>query len=135
MKATGRLVSMAVVLISVLFMAHVGFAAYNHQGDIDSANFRAVYPDKVGTKLDSCTTCHSGGSYTSGGRTTTLGSCQWCHYVTDYGDDQHRSDLLKTLNSYGSAYQEQDETLPHWGRSAVSILMVTASSIRQKSLP
>ena len=73
--------------------------------DIDSGNFRTAYPDKVGTKLDSCTICHSGGSYVSGGKTTTLGSCQWCHYITKYGADASEENLLKTLNSYGLAYK------------------------------
>ena len=40
---------LAMVLVS--FTALAGFAAYNHSGDTDSANFRSVYPDKVGTKL------------------------------------------------------------------------------------
>jgi hypothetical protein len=103
-KITSRL-SVAITVISIFLIAVVCFAAYNHQGDTDSANFRAAYPDKVGTKLDSCTTCHSGGSYTSGGKTTTLGSCQWCHYKTNYGADLSEATLLTTLNSYGLAYK------------------------------
>jgi hypothetical protein len=96
------------VAVLVLFTAYVGYAAYNHLGDIDSVNFHFVYPDKVGTKLDSCTLCHSGGSYTSGqpSKTTTLGSCQWCHYVTNYGADLSEATLLKTLNSYGLDYKK-----------------------------
>ena len=62
-RKTSRL-SVTISLMSIFFMALVCYAAYNHQGDIDSAVFRAVYPNAVGTKLDSCTTCHSGGSYT-----------------------------------------------------------------------
>ena len=65
-------------------------------------NFRTVYPDKVGTKLDSCTLCHSGGSYTSGSppKTTTLGSCQWCHYKYGYdasGNAVDANDWIKDL--------------------------------------
>ena len=90
-RKTSRL-SVTISLVSIFFMALVCYAAYNHQGDIDSAVFRATYPNAVGTKLDSCTTCHSGGSYVAGGKTTTLGSCQWCHYVTNYGADQQRRD-------------------------------------------
>jgi hypothetical protein len=104
MKQIGNLVIMAVVL--VLFTAHVGFAAYNHLGDTDSVNFRTAYPDKVGTKLDSCTLCHTGGNYTPpGGKESTLGSCQYCHAVTNYGADLSEATLLKTLNSYGLAYK------------------------------
>jgi hypothetical protein len=101
MKPIGRLVMMAVVLVLALFTAHVGFAAYNHAGDTDSVNFRTVYPDKVGTKLDSCTLCHSGGSYESGGKTTVLGSCQWCHYKYGYDASGNIDD---TLNPYGKDY-------------------------------
>jgi hypothetical protein len=91
---------MAAVL--VLFTAHAGFAAYNHAGDTDSVNFRTVYPDKVGTKLASCTLCHTGGKYTPpGGKESTLGSCQYCHAVTNYGAN---GNFDKTLNPYGSDY-------------------------------
>ncbi len=104
-------------MVFVLFTAPVGFAAYNHNGDIDSNIFRTTYPSTVGTKLDSCTTCHSGGSYTSGGKTTTLGSCQWCHYVTDYGEASSEDNLLKTLNPYGLDYKEK-------GRDATALLTI-----------
>jgi hypothetical protein len=105
MKQTKKLVFMAVVLGLVLFTAHWSLAAYNRAGDTDSNIFRTEYPNTVGTKLDSCTTCHSGGSYTSGGKTTTLGSCQWCHYVTNYGADLSDATLFQTLNPYGLAYK------------------------------
>ena len=108
MKQIRKLVFMAVVMGLVLFTAHVGFAAYNHLGDTDSVNFRSVYPEEVGTKLDSCTLCHSGGSYVSAGKTTTLGSCQWCHYKTNYGaDDQYDA----TLNAYGLAYKSAGRSI------------------------
>jgi hypothetical protein len=108
MKATGKLVSIAVILMSVLFVSQLSFAAYNHFGDIDSANFRSAYPDKVGTKLDSCTTCHRGASKPQD--PVTYGSCQWCHYVTNYGADLSEATLLKTLNSYGVAYKTNGRT-------------------------
>ena len=87
-KRTSRL-SMTISVVSIFFVAVVCYAAYHHGGDTDSDIFRAAYPDTVGTKLDSCTTCHSGGSYRlrTPPKTTTLGSCQWCHYVTNYGAD------------------------------------------------
>ena len=99
---------LAVVLIAgcalVFFSARAGFAAYHHIGEIDSANFLSVYPEKAGTKLDSCNLCHSGGSYTSGGKTTTYGNCQWCHYKTGYGTQSTPANLEATLNPYGLAY-------------------------------
>jgi hypothetical protein len=110
------LILLAAVLL--LFTSHTGFAAYNHAGDADSATFRSVYPDKVGTKLDNCTLCHGGGSYLSGGKTTTLGSCQWCHYVTNYGADLTDATLVKTLNPYGADYKGH-------GRNASALQAIT----------
>ena len=116
MKLMRKMVIVAAVL--VLFTAYVAYAAYNHLGDTDSNIFRTTYPGVVGTKLDSCTTCHSGGSYTSGGRTTTLGSCQWCHYVTNYGEDLSEATLRRTLNSYGLAYKDN-------GRNAAALQLIS----------
>ncbi len=90
---------LVIVLICGLLPV-VCWAAYNHDGDIDSANFRFVYQDNNGTKLDSCTLCHGGGSVGK----ANYGSCQWCHYVTNYGANSTPENLLKTLNSYGSDY-------------------------------
>jgi hypothetical protein len=98
-----NLILIAAMVIIGLSIGTTAFTAYNHQGDIDSANFRTVYPDKVGTKLDSCTTCHRGS--TKPQDPVTYGSCQWCHYVTNYGADLSEATLLKTLNSYGLAYK------------------------------
>jgi hypothetical protein len=116
-KRTSRL-SVAIGVVSIFFVAIVCYAAYNHQGDIDSNIFRTAYPNTVGTKLDSCATCHSGGSYNAGTvekpKTTTLGSCQWCHYVTNYGADSSDATLLATLNSYGLAYKNN-------GRNAAAL--------------
>jgi hypothetical protein len=104
-KKTGRNWLMATGIILSIFIALTCYAAYNHNGDTDSQHFRDVYPQVAGTKLDSCTTCHSGGSYVSGGKTTTLGSCQWCHYKTNYGADN--TQYVNTLNSYGLNYYNQ----------------------------
>ena len=116
-RKTSRL-SVTILLVSIFLMALVCYAAYNHQGDIDSAVFRTVYPNAVGTKLDSCTTCHGGGSYVAGGKTTTLGSCQWCHYVTNYGAAGTPENLLKTLNAYGTAYKNA-------GRNAAALTAIS----------
>ncbi len=71
-------------------------------GDFDSANFRSAYPDKVGTKLDSCALCHSGSPE---GEKPVQGSCQYCHAVTKYGAESTAENLLKTLNPYGVDYK------------------------------
>lgn len=99
---TTRKWMIAIGLILFFGAAAVAYAAYSHKGEIDSANFLAAYPGAKGTKLDSCTTCHRGGSYVSQGKTTTLGSCQWCHYTTSYGAVP--TNFADTLNPYGQAY-------------------------------
>jgi hypothetical protein len=91
------------VAAAVLGSASVAVAAYEHEDEIDSGIFLAVHPEAKGTKLDSCALCHSGGSITGGGKTTVLGSCQWCHEVFGY-THPHKGTLDQTLNSYGRAY-------------------------------
>ena len=44
-------------------MASFAPAAYHHAGEADAPIFLLAYPNKAGTKLDSCSLCHSGGSY------------------------------------------------------------------------
>lgn len=95
-------ISTWVIGVVALILATSAFAAYNHKGEIDSGIFLATYPEKAGTKLDSCTLCHSGGSYPSGNQTVTLGSCQWCHYKYGYDASGNIDD---TLNPYGKAYK------------------------------
>jgi hypothetical protein len=91
----------AAVFAAVLGVASTAYGAYHHAGEIDSAHFLAVHPASAGTKLDSCGLCHTGGSVTSGGKTSSYGSCQFCH--VKYGYDAS-GDILLTLNPYGAAY-------------------------------
>jgi len=104
----------AVTFIALSALASVASAAYQHAGDADTDAkfFRDVYPGKVGTKLDNCALCHSGGSVTSGTKTTTYGSCQWCHYK--YGYNAPHGDIAATLNPYGKAYLDN-------GRNAAAL--------------
>ncbi|MBI4774417.1 MAG: hypothetical protein HY788_09605 [Deltaproteobacteria bacterium] len=91
-----------VLLVMVVFAASPAMAAYDHQGEMDSDNFTALYPDKVATKLDHCALCHTGGEYIDDrDRTVTAGSCQYCHAT--YGYDGS-GDIFGTLNSYGKDY-------------------------------
>lgn len=90
------------IVIMVLAMASVVLSAYHHEGEIDSPNFLAQYPNAAGTKLDHCATCHTGGEYEKKpGKYVSLGSCQWCHY--SYGYDGS-GNIVDTLNSYGMDY-------------------------------
>jgi hypothetical protein len=116
MRHTKRISIMAAVL--VLFTAILGYAAYNHLGDTDSSIFRTEYPNTVGTKLDSCTTCHRG-SDKAQGDPVTYGSCQWCHYVTNYGADLSEATLRQTLNPYGLAYLDK-------GRNAAALVAISS---------
>jgi cytochrome c553 len=107
---------MAVVFCCIAGTALVASAAYHHAGsaDTDAGNFLRVYPDKAGTKLDNCATCHTGGKYTPAGSTkeSTLGSCQYCHAITEYGTKPE--EYPNTLNSYGKDYKTN-------GRSDVAL--------------
>ncbi|OPY79362.1 MAG: hypothetical protein A4E65_01893 [Syntrophorhabdus sp. PtaU1.Bin153] len=91
------------------------YAAYHHMGEIDSGYFLSVYPDKAGTKLDSCNLCHRGGAYQSGGKDVTVGSCQWCHYK--YGYNEPHGNIDDTLNAYGADYKLH-------GRSADAVRII-----------
>jgi hypothetical protein len=98
------------VLIVLLFMKALANAAYHHGGDTDSDIYQKAYPEILGTKLDSCATCHSGGQYINHkGKLTTVGSCQWCHYVSEYDEQSDRFE--ETLNSYGRDYRENGRNL------------------------
>jgi hypothetical protein len=95
---------LSVLISSVLSMAviaSVALAAYSsHQNDKDVNNFLAVYPFAKGTKLDDCSLCHPGGAITEGTKTTTYGSCDYCHLTyklsTPHGP--------VPLNGYGKDY-------------------------------
>lgn len=83
-----------------------------HENDLDVYNFVNEYPDTVGTRLDDCQTCHTGGSFTydrGGGdiRTASLNACDYCHLIihpnTDYIEAQPTT-YAETLNPYGADY-------------------------------
>ena len=51
------------IILTLGLIPTASFAAYHHEGEQDAGVFLTVYPDKTGTKLDSCNLCHSGGQY------------------------------------------------------------------------
>jgi hypothetical protein len=102
-----KLILVLGIVLGVSLITAQVWSAYHHAGEADAPKFLAAYPDKAGSKLDQCNLCHSGGSYVSGGKTTTLGSCQWCHYK--YGYDAS-GDITATLNAYGQAYKAGGRT-------------------------
>jgi hypothetical protein len=115
---TFRKVITACFSIVLVLMTSVALAAYQHAGDADNDArvFLSVYPAAAGTKLDNCVLCHGGGQYTDPKtqKTTTMGSCQYCHAVTSYGTvDQYEA----TLNSYGRDYLSN-------GRNAAALTII-----------
>jgi hypothetical protein len=108
------IVAIAVFIICAAWIP-AGFAAYHHEGERDSGHFLEVYPEKLGSKLDHCALCHSGGQYVdSKGRDVSVGSCQWCHY--SYGYDG-AGDIATTVNPFGVAYKNA-------GRNAAAITAI-----------
>jgi hypothetical protein len=103
MKNARRLF-VAVILVGWSIAAGIASAAYQHAGDADKdpSYFLNVYPDKAGTKLDNCATCHTGGTVVNGTKTTTYGSCQWCHYEYGYAGT---GNIDATLNQFGRDYR------------------------------
>jgi hypothetical protein len=96
------------------FLATMALAAYSsHQNDQDVTNFLAVYPFAKSTKLDDCSLCHPGGSITQGGKTTSYGSCDYCHI--SYGLQPPHGSV--PLNGYGLAYKNA-------GRSQQAVLNI-----------
>jgi len=94
---------------------YVSSRAYKgHENDSDIHYFVNAYPNTVGTRLDDCQTCHTGGTFTYDAsptpRTVSFNACDYCHMIvhphdpgynepqpTTYGD---------TLNPYGQAYMD-----------------------------
>jgi len=115
-RKIGNKCMLATGLILSTFIALICYAAYNHNGDTDSINFRTVYPQAIGSKLDSCNLCHKGGTYTPpGGRATTYVTCQYCHAITNYGADT--TQYVNTLNPYGLDYLNN-------GRGAAALAVI-----------
>ena len=77
-------------------------AAYSaHQNDSDINNFLTLYPFTVPSKLNDCLLCHPGGTITTNGKTSSYGSCDYCHNT--YGIQPPHGTV--PLNPYGLAYK------------------------------
>jgi hypothetical protein len=99
-------ISVGFVLL-MLTAAPFALAAYSsHQNDQDISSFLSVYPFAKSTKLDDCSLCHPGGSITSGGKTSTYGSCDYCHLTYKLAPPHGPV----PLNNYGSAYNTAGRT-------------------------
>jgi hypothetical protein len=101
----GKVKLLLILALSIVWLAvspTSALAAYSsHQNDQDVNKFLTVYPFARSTKLDDCSLCHPGGSITAGGKTTTYGSCDYCHIT--YGLQPPHGQV--PLNGYGQAYK------------------------------
>jgi hypothetical protein len=80
-----------------------------HASDTDINNFVKAYPHTVGTRLDDCQTCHTGGDVSDGeGGTITANPCDYCHFVVHppAGWSGLPTTFAETLNPYGAAYDD-----------------------------
>jgi len=80
-----------------------------HESDVDMNNFVNVYRSTLGTRLDDCQTCHTGGTFTDdGGDTITKNSCDYCHLIIHPDDTlvspPQPTEYIDTLNPYGLDY-------------------------------
>ena len=101
MKGMRVLWTLALGALWIGIMATPVWAAYSsHQNDQDIGHFLTVYPFAKSTKLDDCVLCHPGGSITQGTKTTSYGSCDYCHLI--YGLQAPHGTV--PLNGYGQAY-------------------------------
>src|SRR3990172_8648242 len=98
--------------------------AYGHHDTdkADTANFVNVYPNTVGTRLDSCQTCHKSFVFTDGNKTIPKSVFDYCHLVdrpdmeddevtpTVYDNGPQPTSIADTLNAFGLAYKEKGKS-------------------------
>ncbi len=88
-------------IIIFIVMSNVN-AAYHHEDEKDGPRFQSAYPERAGTKLDDCSLCHTGNTYTTKrGDLVRESSCDYCHKT--YGYDAS-GNIVDTLNPYGLDY-------------------------------
>jgi hypothetical protein len=80
-----------------------------HEGDVDMNNFVNVYPDTIGTRLDDCQTCHTGGWVydTYNAEDIFKNPCDYCHLYVHPDPDLTGvpASYQDTLNPYGLDYK------------------------------
>ena len=110
----------------IALLASPVFSAYHHEGEEDAAKFLEAYPEKMGTKLDHCALCHSGGQYEKKPDVwVSLGSCQWCHHSYKYDGS---GNIGNTMNPYGLDYLAN-------GRSAAAIEAINSEDSDEDGYP
>jgi hypothetical protein len=89
--------------------APVSSRAYKgHADDQDMNNLVSVYPAIVGTRLDDCQSCHTGGVVVVGGRRQFKNPCDYCHFIPFPAEGVSEAPVSyeQTLNLYGLAYKQ-----------------------------
>jgi len=83
-------------------------AYQGHATDKDINNFVRAYRHTVGTRLDDCQTCHTGGIVTSTSGDVQANPCDYCHYTLHppEGWTGLPTTTEQTLNPYGADYVE-----------------------------
>jgi hypothetical protein len=84
-----------------------------HENDLDMNYFVNAHRNTLGTRLDDCQTCHTGGTFTydSGGQTRTVfkNACDYCHLIhhpdPDGFNEPQPTAYAQTLNPYGVDYK------------------------------
>lgn len=82
-----------------------------HETDVDSNNLVNVYPAVIGTRLDDCQTCHTGGTFTidDDGEIVEVfkNACDFCHLIQHPDSsliEAQPTTYAETLNPFGADY-------------------------------
>jgi hypothetical protein len=81
-----------------------------HANDADMNNFAKAYQNAIGTRLDDCQTCHTGGvvSEPKVAGDIHANPCDYCHYINHppEGWTGLPTTIEETLNPYGADYKD-----------------------------
>lgn len=123
-----RVIAMSILCLIVLFLVGLvnscssggtedltpSSRAYKgHENDVDINNLCRVNNWIVGTKLDDCSTCHTGEME---GGIQVGNSCDYCHELIVEGSGGHT--YFETLNPYGENYMAAGRTIDAIGAIA-----------------
>jgi hypothetical protein len=77
-----------------------------HANDLDMKRLVSAYPEIVGSRLDDCRSCHTGGEVVVGGEKRFRNTCDYCHLVPlpDESTTGVPESYEQTLNPFGLDY-------------------------------
>jgi hypothetical protein len=84
-----------------------------HASDADSNKLVNAWPKLVGTRLDDCMTCHTGGTVKVDGKDTYHNQCNFCHdyAVANPKPDGAPAGYEATLNPFGLDYKNAGRSI------------------------